>query len=84
MMGDEVKLCAFGDPFCPCQDGDACHYVNYLGAPAMKPPVTFIACGQHCDHDFKGWRNFEDGSGGEQVCAKCGIGAMAHSLWTEE
>ena len=33
-----------------------------------------------CDHDFKGWRAFADGNGGEQVCTKCGMGAMAHSL----
>lgn len=35
-----------------------------------------------CDHDFQGWYEFMDGSGGEQVCTKCGIGAMAHSLRT--
>ncbi|MFP4004311.1 MAG: hypothetical protein ACLFV8_11090, partial [Alphaproteobacteria bacterium] len=33
-----------------------------------------------CEHDFKGWREFEDGNGGEQVCARCGMGAMTHSL----
>ena len=33
-----------------------------------------------CEHDFKGWREFEDGTGGEQVCTKCGNGAMAHTL----
>lgn len=37
-----------------------------------------------CDHDFAGWRNFEDGNGGEQVCTKCGMGAMSHSLRTVE
>jgi hypothetical protein len=31
-------------------------------------------------HVFKGWREFEDGNGGEQVCTKCGIGALEHSL----
>lgn len=35
-----------------------------------------------CDHDFKGWRAFEDNSGGEQVCTKCGMGAMHYSLLT--
>jgi len=35
-----------------------------------------------CDHDFKGWREFEDGRGGEQVCTKCGMGAMEYSLRT--
>jgi hypothetical protein len=31
--------CAFGDPFCPCQAfrpyGDACHYRDIPGSPAM-------------------------------------------------
>lgn len=35
-----------------------------------------------CDHDFTGWRDFEDGNGGEQVCSKCGTGAMSYSLRT--
>ena len=35
-----------------------------------------------CDHDFQGWHEFEDGNGGEQVCTKCGMGAMAYSLRT--
>jgi hypothetical protein len=33
-----------------------------------------------CQHDFKGWRAFSDGNGGEQVCTKCGMGAMHYSL----
>ena len=33
-----------------------------------------------CEHDFQGWRELEDGSGGEQVCTKCGIGAMTYSI----
>lgn len=32
----------------------------------------------HCDHEFSGWREFENG--GEQFCQKCGLGAMAHSM----
>lgn len=31
-------LCPFGNPTCPCQDGDACHYVDLPGSPAMRPP----------------------------------------------
>lgn len=38
---------------------------------AMPPP---------CDHDFGGWRDFDDGRGGEQFCQKCGHGAMAWSM----
>lgn len=30
--------CEFGDPFCPCQDGDPCHYVDQPGSPAMIAP----------------------------------------------
>lgn len=33
-----------------------------------------------CEHQFEGWQAFEDGTGGEQVCSKCGMGAMMHSL----
>ena len=33
-----------------------------------------------CDHTFTGWRTFADGRGGEQVCSKCGMGAMGFTL----
>ena len=33
-----MKRC--GDAFCPCQDGDVCHYVTYPGTPAMRLPVS--------------------------------------------
>lgn len=44
--------------------------------------ATLAICGAPCEHDFQGWREFSDGNGGEQVCTKCGMGAMAHSLRT--
>ena len=33
------KLCKYGDPFCPCQDGDPCHYEgeNPMTPPARQP-----------------------------------------------
>lgn len=34
----------------------------------------------NCQHDFQGWREFEDGLGDERVCTKCGMGAMEHAL----
>lgn len=40
----------------------------------------FIHVTPKCEHEFAGWREFEDGNGGEQVCAKCGMGAMSASL----
>lgn len=33
-----------------------------------------------CKHEFVGWRDFEDGNGGEAVCKYCGLGAMAYTL----
>ena len=36
----EQTVCGFGDPTCPCQDGDPCHYVAIPRSPAMTAPVT--------------------------------------------
>ena len=33
-----------------------------------------------CEHEWGGWREFDDGAGGEQFCQKCGYGAMAWSM----
>lgn len=33
-----------------------------------------------CQHEFGGWREFEDGSGGETFCQRCGTGSMSHSM----
>jgi hypothetical protein len=38
--------------------------------------------GGPCQHEFDGWRVFADGRGGERVCQRCGMGAMAHTLAT--
>jgi hypothetical protein len=35
-----IDICPFGDPTCPCPDGDPCHYVDLPGSPGMKPPVA--------------------------------------------
>lgn len=54
-----------------------------------EPPTTsydfgacYCACASHgpCEHDFQGWREFEDGLGGETFCSRCGMGAMGHSM----
>lgn len=36
---DEIERlrCRGNDPYCPCQDDFACHYVDLPGSPAMKP-----------------------------------------------
>lgn len=51
-------------------------------ANKAKEALTQIICGTSCDHDFAGWRAFEDGLGGEQVCTKCGAGAC--DQWGDE
>ncbi len=52
-----------------------------------KHPSIFVhttpradICKDGGEHDFKGWRDFKDGTGGEQICTKCGIGAIAYTL----
>lgn len=30
--------CSYGDPSCPCQDGDPCHYEDTADTTAMTPP----------------------------------------------
>lgn len=54
-------------------------------------PVTFHSCdlggcycacaeGGPCEHQFSGWREFDDGCGGEQVCSKCGAGGYKNGV----
>jgi len=51
-----------------------------------QEPVFFHAkrdplqCPGRDKHEFSGWREFEDGNGGETVCKHCGVGAMAYTL----
>ena len=45
-----------------------------------EQPFIHIMPKDECKHDFQGWREFADGRGGERVCTKCGMGAMAHSM----
>lgn len=39
-----------------------------------------LVCPGREDHEFFGWRTFDDGLGGETVCKHCGIGAMEHTM----
>jgi len=54
--------------------------------PEKEPEIFFhmkrdpLVCPDRERHEFGGWREFEDGRGGEAVCKNCGIGAMEHSL----
>ena len=57
---------------CHIPEGETC---DICGATAVFVHVT-----PKCDHEFAGWREFDDGRGGEQICSKCGAGAMSVSL----
>ena len=53
------------------------------GCPGNRPNFLFHFIREsNCDHDFRGFRPFPDGNGGESVCTKCGMGAMEHTLRT--
>jgi len=64
---------------CHLHDGETC---DICGATKLvvAGDAIFIHVTPKCEHEFSGWRDFDDGRGGEQVCKKCGIGAMAASL----
>lgn len=34
----DKMVCAYGDQYCPCQDGDACHYEWSKGSPPSPHP----------------------------------------------
>ena len=40
------------------------------------------ANGGPCEHNWDGWYEFEDGSGGTAVCTRCGASAMGHDMRT--
>ena len=40
--------CPFGDPYCPCQDAMACHYVAAEDSPAL---TRCTACGEAVPHE---------------------------------
>lgn len=63
---------------CHLPDGETC---DICGAKRTIPQI-FLHVTPTCEHDFQGWREFDDGRGGETVCTKCGMGAMAWSLRT--
>jgi hypothetical protein len=47
---------------------------------SINPGGCYCACPSGpCEHKFEGWRAFDDGLGGEAVCA-CGMGAASHDL----
>lgn len=37
-VNPDARPCPHGDPSCPCQDGDPCHYEDTATTKAMRPP----------------------------------------------
>lgn len=71
----------------PTEEGVSTTGDGQVTPPACRQLIsgdgyTIFMCPPACFHDFSGWRNFEDGSGGEMACSKCGMGAMAFTLQT--
>ena len=58
---------------CPWEESDN-------GDMKAETLIHIMPKADECKHEFEGWRDFEDGRGGEAICKKCGIGAMAYSL----
>lgn len=80
-MNDRWKRC----PSTHCERWQECRSPHECSVQTFDPPELFVHVTPKpdaCDHDFHGWRDFEDGNGGEQVCRKCGMGAMTYSLRT--
>jgi hypothetical protein len=61
--------CKYGDPFCPCQDGDLCHYE---GPNPMTPPkpLETIPC-DACDREVPYAEIIECSHCDARVCPKC-------------
>lgn len=63
-----------------------------LGGDPNVPPTfhsrdyaaeCYCACPDGpCQHEWGGWREHDDGLGGEQFCQRCGEGAMSHGIRT--
>ena len=64
----------------PEQDAQARAILDAVTTKRCVCTCGTIAYPKHCDHVFEGWREHEDGMGGEQVCKHCGVGAMWHTL----
>ena len=76
---DMEKIRSFAAEMFGCEPGEV------IPAHVYTPGQTedcYCGCidGGPCQHEFAGWREFEDGRGGEQFCQRCGLGAMSHSL----
>jgi hypothetical protein len=74
----DEALNALFDAVCKEQGWDRSQVSAHI---SPDPRGCYCACPDGpCEHEFSGWRDFEDGNGGEAICKKCGMGAMSHDM----
>lgn len=56
------------------------HFDENTGDWTLHENASEELCQDGQPHDFKGWKEFEDGRGGTSVCVRCGLTAFEHSL----
>lgn len=82
-MNDRWKRC----PSTHCERHQECRSPHECSASGKSVKLNLFVHvtprADACAHIFEGWRDFADGNGGEQVCTKCGMGAMAATLATD-
>lgn len=72
------KMEAFLDRLCEDQGWDRS---EMKVSSCTHTAICYCACPDGpCQHEFEGWRESEDGLVGEQVCSRCGMGAMGHAM----
>jgi len=75
----DAALAVVVDEICERQGWDR-GKVHVHVSPSRGGCYCACASGGPCEHEFAGWRQSDDGLSGEQVCRKCGMGAMTHML----
>lgn len=68
------RPCPFGDPYCPCQDGDPCHYAgkNPWPAPLLYRIEEAIAAAEQVAREAR-----DHGNGAWPLCAEQVLRAAA-------
>lgn len=81
-LPEPKPACKFGDPLCPCQDGDACHYEGAnpmtpptVLAPDTRPPITTGALNAYFGEGYGVTAQAIKALGFRQVAAPIGKGA---------
>lgn len=68
-----VDACVHGDPYCPCQDGDTCHYE---GDDPMRCPTTDVIGCTACHYGAAYAFDVEGARVGIVSCKRCGAALL--------